>query len=200
MVLVTGSSRPVTAASSPATRPPPPIPTAGDTPARCWERSPGAPSAARSTTGRSIAWWGSPSRSTGCRARRFEEGIAQAMVAVLASPRFLFRVEDVVPGQASRPHAPIDEYALASRLSYFLWSTMPDEELFGLAGTGPVAGRAAEAGQADAGRLARQGADAELRRPVARGPRPGRACTSTSGPSSVARGSGSRGPTPSATS
>ena len=68
--------------------------------------------------------------------KSFEAGVAQAMVAVLASPRFLFRIEDVVPGQAGRPHAPIDEYALASRLSYFLWSTMPDEELFGLAGKG----------------------------------------------------------------
>ena len=66
--------------------------------------------------------------------KTFEEGIAQAMVAVLASPRFLFRVEDVEPGQSGRRHAPIDEYALASRLSYFLWSTMPDDELFKLAG------------------------------------------------------------------
>jgi Protein of unknown function (DUF1592)/Protein of unknown function (DUF1588)/Protein of unknown function (DUF1587)/Protein of unknown function (DUF1585)/Protein of unknown function (DUF1595) len=68
--------------------------------------------------------------------RTFEEGIAQAMVAVLASPRFLFRVEDVVPGRSDRRHAPIDEYALASRLAYFLWSTMPDDELFGLAERG----------------------------------------------------------------
>ena len=58
------------------------------------------------------------------------------MVAVLASPRFLFRVENAVPGQSGRPHAPIDEYALASRLSYFLWSTMPDDELFALAEKG----------------------------------------------------------------
>jgi hypothetical protein len=68
--------------------------------------------------------------------KRFEEGAAQAMVAVLASPRFLFRVEDVVPGRSDRPHAPIDEYALASRLSYFLWSTMPDDELLKLAEQG----------------------------------------------------------------
>ena len=70
--------------------------------------------------------------------KTFEEGIAQAMVAVLASPRFLFRVEDVEPGQSGRPHAPIDEYALASRLSYFLWSTMPDDELFDLAARGQL--------------------------------------------------------------
>jgi hypothetical protein len=68
--------------------------------------------------------------------KTFEEGVAQAMVAVLASPRFLFRIENPVPGQSTRPHAPIDEYALASRLSYFLWSTMPDDELFKLAEQG----------------------------------------------------------------
>ncbi len=70
--------------------------------------------------------------------RRFEEGMAQAMVAVLASPRFVFRIEDVEPGQSAQPHALIDEWALASRLSYFLWSTLPDDELFGLAGQGAL--------------------------------------------------------------
>jgi hypothetical protein len=81
--------------------------------------------------------------------KRFEDGIAQAIVRVLASPKFLFRVEDVestgsagVSPASSRPTgrhdagAPslfLDEFALASRLSYFFWSTMPDEELFRLA-------------------------------------------------------------------
>lgn len=63
----------------------------------------------------------------------FEMGIAQAMVAVLASPRFIFREETVEPLLPSHVHPLIDEYALASRLSYFFWSTMPDEELFRLA-------------------------------------------------------------------
>ncbi len=70
--------------------------------------------------------------------RTFEAGVAQAMVAVLASPRFLFReerAEPVPPGQTS---SPVDEYALASRLSYFLWSSMPDEELFRLARSGEL--------------------------------------------------------------
>ena len=59
----------------------------------------------------------------------FEEGIRLAMEAVLASPGFLFRTElDPVPSA----HA-VDDFELASRLSYFLWSTMPDEELFRLA-------------------------------------------------------------------
>jgi hypothetical protein len=65
----------------------------------------------------------------------FEAGVAQAMVAVLASPRFLFRDEGIerVPGER---YPRIDEYALASRLSYFLWSSMPDAELFRLAREG----------------------------------------------------------------
>ncbi len=65
--------------------------------------------------------------------KRFEEGIAQAMIAVLASPRFVFRIESLEPGQTANTPARLDEYTLASRLSYFLWSTMPDDELFGLA-------------------------------------------------------------------
>ncbi len=64
----------------------------------------------------------------------FEAGIAQAMVAVLASPRFIFREEEVEPLREGQTHPFVDEYALASRLSYFFWSTMPDAELFQLAG------------------------------------------------------------------
>jgi mono/diheme cytochrome c family protein len=67
------------------------------------------------------------------KGRTFEEGIAQAMTAVLASSRFLFREEGVEAGPPN-VHPFLDEYALASRLSYFLWSTMPDDELFRLAG------------------------------------------------------------------
>jgi mono/diheme cytochrome c family protein len=63
----------------------------------------------------------------------FEAGIAQAMIAVLASPRFLFREEGIEPDAVAGRHPYIDEYALASRLSYFLWSSMPDDELLRLA-------------------------------------------------------------------
>ena len=63
----------------------------------------------------------------------FEAGVAQAMAAVLTSPRFLFREEAAEPGSTGR-YPLVDEYALASRLSYFLWSSMPDDELFRLAG------------------------------------------------------------------
>ena len=69
----------------------------------------------------------------------FEAGIARAMTAVLASPRFLFRVEKPDPAAAPRAaFANVDEYSLASRLSYFLWSTMPDDELFKLAAAGKL--------------------------------------------------------------
>ena len=64
--------------------------------------------------------------------RTFEAGVAQAMTAVLASPRFLFR-EEAVEDDPTSQHPLVDEYALASRLSYFLWSTMPDAELIRLA-------------------------------------------------------------------
>jgi hypothetical protein len=77
------------------------------------------------------AVYGQPGKSV-------EEGVAQAMVAVLASPRFLFRVEDADQRSKGQTHPDVDEYALASRLSYFLWSTMPDEELFRLAGRGEL--------------------------------------------------------------
>ncbi|HWX21732.1 MAG TPA: DUF1592 domain-containing protein [Candidatus Binatia bacterium] len=63
----------------------------------------------------------------------FEAGIAQAMTAVLASPRFLFREEQAEPSRKGQPYPFVDEYSLASRLSYFLWSSMPDDELFRLA-------------------------------------------------------------------
>ncbi len=63
----------------------------------------------------------------------FETGVSRAMVAVLASPRFLFRAETTEPPVRGQTFANVDEHALASRLSYFLWSTMPDDELFKLA-------------------------------------------------------------------
>ncbi len=64
----------------------------------------------------------------------FESGIGQAMIGVLASPRFLFRLESPGKADPTKPFTDVDELALASRLSFFLWSTMPDDELFDLAG------------------------------------------------------------------
>ena len=59
----------------------------------------------------------------------FERGVQMALTAVLVSPHFLFRVElDPEPNNPAAIHS-INEFELASRLSYFLWSTMPDDEL-----------------------------------------------------------------------
>lgn len=57
----------------------------------------------------------------------FEEGVATALEAMLVSPQFLFRTEE------DRPTGALNDYELASRLSYFLWSSMPDETLRQLA-------------------------------------------------------------------
>jgi len=61
----------------------------------------------------------------------FEQGVKLALQAVLVSPHFLFRIE-LDPDDPSSVRT-LDEHELAARLSYFLWSSMPDEELFGLA-------------------------------------------------------------------
>jgi len=61
--------------------------------------------------------------------KTFEAGVGQGMVAILASPRFLFRDERVETAPNGKGYPYVDEYSLASRLSYFLWSSMPDEEL-----------------------------------------------------------------------
>ena len=66
----------------------------------------------------------------------FEEGIAAALEAVLVSPDFLFRIERDRPGAAGRTMARVGPYELASRLSYFLWSSMPDAELLRAAAQG----------------------------------------------------------------
>ncbi|MBM3786053.1 MAG: DUF1592 domain-containing protein [Acidobacteria bacterium] len=67
------------------------------------------------------------------RGEPFEENVKLALKGVLISPRFLFKAEnnDSKPGIR-----PVGQYEMASRLSYFLWSTMPDEELLRLAGEG----------------------------------------------------------------
>jgi len=55
-----------------------------------------------------------------------EEALRDTVVSVLMSPHFSYRFDLAEPGPAVRP---LPDYALASRLSYFLWSTMPDAEL-----------------------------------------------------------------------
>ncbi len=72
----------------------------------------------------------------------FEQGMQVAITGVLVSPHFLFRVEkDPKPNDASAQHL-IGEYELANRLSYFLWSSMPDNELFAAATNGQLSDEA----------------------------------------------------------
>ena len=68
----------------------------------------------------------------------FEEGIATALEAVLVAPPFLFRMEKDRPAAPGHPSVPVGDYELASRLSYFLWSTMPDTELMRVAAAGQL--------------------------------------------------------------
>lgn len=77
---------------------------------------------------------------------RFERGIQLAVEAVLISPHFLFRIESGRGGGRGGdggPVQPISEFQLATRLSYFLWSTMPDDELFREATSGTLRKNAA---------------------------------------------------------
>lgn len=68
----------------------------------------------------------------------FERGVQLALQAVLVSPHFLFRGELQPEPDNPRAIHPVNDFALASRLSYFIWSSMPDEELFTLAGSGKL--------------------------------------------------------------
>ncbi len=82
-----------------------------------------------------------------------ESGIRLALQAVLTSPHFLFRIElDQSPDSSIAP-LPDNDFDLAARLSYFLWSSMPDEELSQLAARGALRHR--ETLGAQAGRMLR---------------------------------------------
>ena len=72
------------------------------------------------------------------RGETTEQGIQLAIEAMLVTPQFLFRIEhDPNPTNSQEVHR-IPDVELASRLSYFLWSSMPDDELLGLAETGKL--------------------------------------------------------------
>ncbi len=72
------------------------------------------------------------------REENFEQAVQLAVTGVLVSPHFLFRVEDHSQPNNPAKVVPVSDYELASRLSYFLWSSMPDEELFQLASQGKL--------------------------------------------------------------
>jgi mono/diheme cytochrome c family protein len=70
----------------------------------------------------------------------FEEGVVLAIQAMLVSPHFLFRIERGAQAspQAASAALRLSDYELASRLSYFLWSSMPDDELLRAADQGKL--------------------------------------------------------------
>lgn len=68
----------------------------------------------------------------------FDEAVKYTLKAVLISPAFLYRIETDRKATLANNSYPLDDYELASRLSYFLWSSMPDAELFDLAKQGKL--------------------------------------------------------------
>jgi hypothetical protein len=75
-------------------------------------------------------------KKTDSDGRQFQDSISLTLQAVLVTPAFLFRVEqEPQPGEKDNIHA-LTDYELATRLSYFIWSSMPDDELFALAAQG----------------------------------------------------------------
>ncbi len=66
----------------------------------------------------------------------YDRGIQFALQAILVSPHFLFRVERDPNPNDPRQTSELNQYELATRLSYFLWSSMPDDELLNLAKAG----------------------------------------------------------------
>jgi hypothetical protein len=68
----------------------------------------------------------------------FEAGIEMALAGVLVSPEFLFRVETDPAGMPAGTAYRVSDLALASRLSFFLWSSIPDDELLGVAAAGKL--------------------------------------------------------------
>jgi mono/diheme cytochrome c family protein len=68
----------------------------------------------------------------------FESGIESALQFILASPEFLFRFEADPSNLAANSVYRIDDLALASRLSFFLWSSIPDDQLLTMASQGKL--------------------------------------------------------------
>jgi hypothetical protein len=76
--------------------------------------------------------------STGRQEGDFDHGIEKALRALLVSPDFLFRVEHDPKGTAAGAVFRISDLELASRLSFFLWSSVPDDELLKVAEQGKL--------------------------------------------------------------
>jgi hypothetical protein len=77
----------------------------------------------------------------------FETGIQSALARILVAPKFVFRTEEVPAAAASGKTYAISDLALASRLSFFLWSSIPDDQLLDLAAQGRLSNKAVLARQ-----------------------------------------------------
>ena len=81
-------------------------------------------------------------RISAAREGSFEHGIQMGLERILASPQFMFRVERDPAGAAPGSVYRISDLELASRLSFFLWSSVPDDELLTVAAAGEAEGPA----------------------------------------------------------
>jgi mono/diheme cytochrome c family protein len=77
-----------------------------------------------------------PFYEAGRAARDFDHGIQRALERLLVSPQFLFRIERPQPGAGPDTVYAVSDLELASRLSFFLWSSIPDEALLEAAASG----------------------------------------------------------------
>ena len=83
----------------------------------------------------------------GAQSGGFEAGVRLALQKILVSPEFLFRMEFDPPGAAPGSVHRISDIELASRLSFFLWSSIPDDELLAIAGRGTLSDASVLEGQ-----------------------------------------------------
>jgi hypothetical protein len=79
-----------------------------------------------------------PFYEAGRAERDFDLGIQRALERVLVSPQFLFRIEQEPAGAAAGSVRRVGDFELASRLSFFLWSSIPDDELLDAAAAGTL--------------------------------------------------------------
>ncbi|HEV8414964.1 MAG TPA: DUF1592 domain-containing protein [Bryobacteraceae bacterium] len=75
---------------------------------------------------------------SGRNKKNFEAGIQNALRLILADPKFLFRMETDPAGAAPGSMHPVSDLELASRLSFFLWSSIPDDQLITVASQGKL--------------------------------------------------------------
>ena len=112
---------------------------------------------------------------SGAAADGFEEGIRMGIEGMLASPNFVFRIEEPLDPREAEFGYRLTDTDLASRLSFFLWGTIPDGELLDAGGGGPADGSCGirGAGAPDARGPPFRGAREAVRAPVVPAAGPG---------------------------